>query len=221
MVPIATDIITSELTGRPSPVPALKEQEIPYYGVKEAAFPFNMFQEVDPILGPEMRSTGEVLGLAKNYGEAFFKAQEGVQSKLPLEGTVLISVNRKDKEEVVDVAKSFHESGFKIVATGNTYELIKEAGIPAEKIKKLYEGRPNILDAITNGEIDLIINSPVGKESVHDDSYLRKAAVKSKIPYMTTIAAAKASAEGIKYLKNNATGEIKSLQTLHSEIKDK
>jgi carbamoyl-phosphate synthase large subunit len=221
MVPLATDIITSELTGRPSPVAGLKEQDIPYYGVKEAAFPFNMFQEVDPVLGPEMRSTGEVLGLSPSYGEAFYKAQEGVQSKLPLEGTVLISVNRKDKAEVVEVAKSFSEDGFNILATGNTYELISSAGIPATKVKKLYEGRPNILDMITNGDIDLIINSPVGKDSVHDDSYLRKAAIKAKVPYMTTIAAAKATADGIHYVKTHATGDIKSLQTLHSEIKDK
>lgn len=221
MVPLATDIITSELTGRPSPVAGLKEQDIPYYGVKEAAFPFNMFQEVDPVLGPEMRSTGEVLGLSPSYGEAFYKAQEGVQSKLPLEGTVLISVNRKDKAEVVEVARSFSEDGFNILATGNTYELINAAGIPATKVKKLYEGRPNILDMITNGDIDLIINSPVGKDSVHDDSYLRKAAIKAKVPYMTTIAAAKATADGIHYVKTHATGDIKSLQTLHSEIKDK
>lgn len=221
MVPLATDIITSELTGRPSPVPDLKEQDIPYYGVKEAAFPFNMFQEVDPVLGPEMRSTGEVLGLSPSYGEAFYKAQEGVQSKLPLSGTVLISVNRKDKAEVVEVAKSFSEDGFDIIATGNTYELISGAGIPAKKVKKLYEGRPNILDMITNGDIDLIINSPVGKGSIHDDSYLRKAAIKAKIPYMTTIAAAKATADGIHYVKLHGNGQIKSLQMLHSEICDK
>ncbi|MDO4308008.1 MAG: carbamoyl-phosphate synthase large subunit [Eubacteriales bacterium] len=221
MVPLATDIITSELTGRPSPVPGLKEQEIPNYGVKEAVFPFNMFQEVDPILGPEMRSTGEVLGLSRSYGEAFYKAQEATQLKLPLEGTVLISVNRKDKAEVVEVARSFSESGFRIVATGTTFDLISEAGIPAEKVKKLYEGRPNILDMITNGKIDLIVNSPVGKDSIHDDSYLRKAAIKAKIPYMTTIAAAKATASGIKYVKFHDSGEVKSLQQLHSEIHDK
>ena len=221
MVPLATDIITSELTGRPSPVADLKEQDIPYYGVKEATFPFNMFQEVDPVLGPEMRSTGEVLGLSPSYGEAFFKAQEGVQSKLPLEGTVLISVNRKDKAEVVEVARSFSEDGFNILATGNTYELINAAGIPATKVKKLYEGRPNILDMITNGDIDLIINSPAGKDSVHDDSYLRKAAIKAKVPYMTTIAAAKATADGIHYVKLHGNGEIKSLQMLHSEIREK
>ncbi len=221
MVPLATEIITSELTGKPSPVPNLKEQVIPNYGVKEAVFPFNMFQEVDPILGPEMRSTGEVLGLSSSYGEAFYKAQEAAQSKLPLEGTVLISVNRKDKSEVVDVAKQFAECGFKIVATGTTYELITGAGIEAEKVNKLYEGRPNILDLITNGKIDLIVNSPIGKDSVHDDSYLRKAAIKAKIPYMTTIAAAKATASGIKYVKEHGDSEVKSLQALHGEIHDK
>ena len=221
MVPLATEIITGELTGRPSPVPSLKEQEIPYYGVKESVFPFNMFQEVDPILGPEMRSTGEVLGLSRSYGEAFYKAQEATQSKLPLEGTVLISVNRKDREEVVEVAKQFADSGFRIIATGNTFEVITGAGIPAEKVNKLYEGRPNILDLITNGKIDLIINSPIGKDSVHDDSYLRKAAIKAKIPYMTTIAAAKATASGIRYVKEHGNSETESLQALHAKIKDR
>ena len=222
MVPLATDIITSELTGRKSPVADLKEQNIPYFGVKEAVFPFNMFQEVDPILGPEMRSTGEVLGLAETYGEAFYKAQEATQSKLPLSGTALISVNRKDKAEVVEIAQSFADDGFKLVATGNTYELIKEAGIDVTRINKLSEGgRPNTLDAITNGQIDLIVNSPVGKDSVNDDSYLRKAAIKAKIPYMTTIAAARATAKGIRYVKEHGNGEVKSLQQLHSEITDK
>ena len=221
MVPLATEIITSELTGKPSPVPTLKEQEIPNYGVKESVFPFNMFQEVDPILGPEMRSTGEVLGLSRSYGEAFYKAQEATQSKLPLEGTVLISVNRKDREEVVEVARQFADCGFHIVATGNTYETIINTGIPAERVNKLYEGRPNILDLITNGKIDLIVNSPIGKDSVHDDSYLRKAAIKGKVPYMTTIAAARATASGIQYVKTHGDSEVKSLQMLHSEIHDK
>ncbi len=220
MVPLATDIIT-DITGRPSPVPALKEQDIPYYGVKEAVFPFNMFPEVDPILGPEMRSTGEVLGLSASVGEAFFKSQEATQTRLPLNGTVLISVNRKDRGEVAEVARNFHEAGFRILATGNTCKLIQEAGIPAELVKKLYEGRPNVLDMITNGQIDLIINSPVGADSVHDDSYLRKAAIKGKIPYMTTIAAAKATAEGILYVKKNGSGEVQSLQSLHAQIKDR
>ena len=220
MVPLATEIITSELTGRPSPVPGLKEHTIPYHGVKEAVFPFNMFQEVDPLLGPEMRSTGEVLGLAPTYGEAFFRSQEATQSKLPLEGTVLISVNRKDKAEVVEVAKLFHEDGFTIIATESTCQLIREAGIPADRVNKLQEGRPNILDMITNGKIQLIINSPVGKESVHDDSYLRKSAIKARIPYMTTIAAAKATASGIHYVKKHGQGDVKSLQELHGAIRE-
>ncbi len=221
MVPLATEIITAEITGRPSPVPSLKEQDIPYYGVKEAVFPFNMFQEVDPVLGPEMRSTGEVLGLAKSVGESFFKAQEATQTRLPLGGTVLISVNRKDKSEVVEVGKAFKEAGFKILATEGTCELLKEAGIEAEHVKKLHEGRPNLLDLITNGDIDLIINSPVGEESKHDDSYLRKAAIKAKIPYMTTIAAAKATAEGILQVQKKGNGEVHSLQTLHARIQPK
>ena len=221
MVPLATDIITSELTGRPSPITNLKEQDIPYYGVKEAVFPFNMFQEVDPILGPEMRSTGEVLGLSASYGEAFYKAQEATQSKLPLEGTVLFSVNDRDKAEVVEIAQSFHEAGFSIVATGRTCDLITDAGIPAKKVKKLSEGRPCILDIINNGEVSLIVNTPLGKDALSDDSYLRKSAIKAKIPYMTTMAAAKATADGLLYMKNHPESEVKSIQELHSEIKDK
>lgn len=221
MVPLATEIITSEITGKPSPVPGLKEKVIPYYGVKEAVFPFNMFPEVDPVLGPEMRSTGEVLGLSRSYGEAFFKTQEAVQSKLPLEGTVLISVNKKDKDEVVEIARSLAGDGFEIVATSGTYDLITAAGIPAKKAKKLYEGRPNVGDMITNGDFDLIINSPIGKDSIHDDSYLRKAAIKAKTPYITTVAAARVTAEGIHYLRTHEGSKVKSLQELHSEIHDK
>ena len=221
MVPLATDIITSELTGRPSPITNLKEQDIPYYGVKEAVFPFNMFQEVDPILGPEMRSTGEVLGLSASYGEAFYKAQEATQSKLPLEGTVLFSVNDRDKAEVVEIAQSFNEAGFNIIATGRTCDLITNAGIPAKKVKKLSEGRPCILDFINNGEVNLIVNTPAGKDSLSDDSYLRKAAIKAKVPYMTTMAAAKATADGLLYMKNNSESEVKPIQELHAEIKDK
>ena len=221
MVPLATDIITSQLTGRPSPIPTLKEQNIPYYGVKEAVFPFNMFQEVDPLLGPEMRSTGEVLGLSPSYGEAFYKAQEAAGSKLPKGGTVLFSVNSRDKAEVAAIAKSFHELGFTIIATGRTCDTINDIGVPAKKVKKLYEGRPCILDFINNGEVDLIVNTPAGKESVNDDSYLRKAAVKAKVPYITTMAAAKAAADGLRYMSTHQDSELKSIQELHSEIKEK
>ena len=185
MVPLAIDIVTSELTGRPSPVPSLKEQDIPYYGVKEAVFPFNMFQEVDPVLGPEMRSTGEVLGLSRFYGEAYYKAQEATQLKIPMEGTVLITVNDRDKAEVADVARQFAETGFKILASKNTYKLLQQEGIEAELVNKMQEGRPNILDLIMNGKIDLIVNTPIGKSENVDDSYLRKAAIKKKVPYIT------------------------------------
>ncbi|MBE5890949.1 MAG: carbamoyl-phosphate synthase large subunit [Lachnospiraceae bacterium] len=218
MVPLAVDIVTAELTGRPSPVKNLGERKIPYYGVKEAVFPFNMFPEVDPLLGPEMRSTGEVLGISKSNGEAFFKAQEAAKAELPVSGTALISVNSKDKPEAPEVAKLLHEAGFKIVATGTTYEKIVEANIPAQKVLKLYEGRPNIMDMITNGDIDLVINTPSGKESIHDDSYLRKTAIKAHVPYITTMTGAKAAAEGIKYVNVNGDDDIKSLQEWHAEI---
>ena len=220
MVPLATDIITGELTGRPSPVPALGDRVIPYYGVKEAVFPFNMFPEVDPVLGPEMRSTGEVLGLAETTGEAFFKAEEGAKSNLPLKGTALISVNEQDKPEVAEVAQSLYEDGFRIFATGKTWRTINDAGIPCVKVKNLYEGRPNIIDFITNGDIQLIVNSPAGKDSVHDDSYLRKAAIKHKVTYITTMAAAKAAAEGIAQIKRRGVGEVRSLQEWHAMIKE-
>ncbi len=220
MVNVATQIITSELTGKPSPVADLKEKKYQHYGVKEAVFPFNMFPEVDPLLGPEMRSTGEVLGLASNFGEAFYKAQEATQSKLPLEGTVLFSVNDTDKAELPEVAKAFHECGFKIIATGRTYETIVNSGIPAQKVNKMQEGRPNVLDAITNGEVQLIINTPAGKDKVFDDSYVRKNAIKKKVPYMTTMAAAAATAEGIKAVKAQGQIPVCALQEIHKNISE-
>ena len=218
MVKLATEIIVSEFTGNPSPVPALKDKKYSHYGVKEAVFPFNMFPEVDPLLGPEMRSTGEVLGLSENFGEAFYKAQEATQTRLPLEGTVLFSVNSSSKKELPEIAKDFYECGFKIVATGNTYEVIKEAGIPVEKINKMQEGRPNIVDGIMNGDINLVINTPAGANKQFDDSYVRKTSIKKKIPYITTMAAAKATAAGIKAVKEHGTLNVKSLQELHAAI---
>ena len=221
MVPLAIDVIMQDYTHNPSPVPSLKEKHIPYYGVKEAVFPFNMFPEVDPVLGPEMRSTGEVLGLSSSFGEAFYKAQEATQTSLPLSGTVLISVSRKDKPEVKALAEAFHKAGFSLIATAGTAALIREAGIPVELVKKLSEGRPNILDLITNGKIQMIVNTPVGKDSANDDSYLRKAAIKGKIPYITTMAAGFATAEGILYVKEHGRGEVHSLQALHGMIQEK
>ena len=220
MVKLATQIMTSELTGMPSPITDLKEVKPEYYGVKEAVFPFNMFQEVDPVLGPEMRSTGEVLGLSKDVGEAFFKAQEATLTELPTEGTVLISVSRKDKPEVVDVAKKFEECGMNIVATGSTYDLLVANGVKATRINKMQEGRPNIVDEVMNGNVQLIINTPAAsEEKMFDDSYIRKTAIKAKVPYMTTMAAAKATADGIYSVKNAGKIEVMSLQDIHASIK--
>ncbi len=217
MVPLATQIITMPITGRPSPVPDLREKRFNHCGVKEAVFPFNMFQEVDPLLGPEMRSTGEVLGIADDFGEAFFKAEEATQTALPLEGTVLISVNDRDKSELVEVARGFDECGFKIIATGGTYDMIAAAGIPAKKIFKLQQGRPNVLDVITNNEVSIVINTPDDKKGAMDDSYIRKGVIRARIPYVTTMAAAKASLAGIK-ARQKGSGGVKSLQKYHAEI---
>ena len=221
MVQLATDIMTSVFTGRPSPVPALKEKKFAHYGVKEAVFPFNMFPEVDPLLGPEMRSTGEVLGISSDFGEAFFKAEEATQTKLPLEGTVLISVNDRDKDELVQVADGFRRCGFHIVATKGTCAAIQAAGIPAEAVGKINERRPNVLDRITNGDIDIVVNTPVGKQSTLDDSYIRKAAVKARIPYITTMAAAMATVEGIYDVKHRSRTGVTSLQQFHAQITEK
>ena len=218
MVKLATDIMTSYLTGRPSPVPALKEKKIPHYGVKMPVFPFKMFPEVDPVLGPEMRSTGEVLGMSTSVGEAIYKAQEATQTRLPSSGTVLLSVNDKDKIELIEVARGFYECGFTLMGTGRTCDVMVAAGLPAEKVCKINEGRPNILDKITNGEVAIIINTPNDKKGRGDDSYIRKAAVKAKIPYFTNMAAAKATVQALRSIKKNGHLEVKSLQEFHSEI---
>ncbi len=195
----------------------LRDRKVPYYGVKESVFPFNMFPEVDPVLGPEMRSTGEVLGIADSYGLAFFKAQDAAKSRLPLEGTVLLTVCERDRgEPLARAARRFAELGFRLFATVGTRAFLQGHGIAAEPTPKLHEARPNIADAIANGDIQLVVNTPAGKTSARDDSYIRKAAVKYKVPYITTVAAAVAAAEGIAArLKGDA--QIKSLQEYHAE----
>jgi carbamoyl-phosphate synthase large subunit len=195
----------------------IQPRSIPHFGVKEAVFPFNMFPEVDPLLGPEMRSTGEVLGLAHRFGLAFFKAQEATQQVLPSEGTVLITVSDKDKGVALEVAKRFQELAFKILATEGTHKFLADHGIQSEPIRKMHEGRPNIVDGIKNGEIQLIINTPSGRLSKHDDSYIRKAAIKYKVPYITTTAAATAAARGIAAYRRGH-GRVKSLQRYHRDI---
>ncbi|HOM60935.1 MAG TPA: carbamoyl-phosphate synthase large subunit [Anaerohalosphaeraceae bacterium] len=196
----------------------LKTRKIRYFGVKESVLPFNMLPEVDPVLGPEMRSTGEVLGLADSFGMAFFKSQEAARQPLPLEGTVLITVSDPDKDAIVPAAKQFAAIGFRIIATEGTWAHLQKKGIPAEKIFKLHEGRPNILDAIKNKEIHLVINTPIGRRGVTDDSYIRKAAIQYKIPYITTVAAAAASVKGIAARKAGPI-TVRSLQSYHAEIR--
>ncbi len=195
----------------------LERRPVPHFGVKESVFPFDMFPEVDPVLGPEMRSTGEVLGMADNPGLAYYKAQEAAKQYLPDSGTVLITVSPLDREGGLEAAKQFSELGFAIKATAGTREYLAEHGIPSELILKEHEGRPNITDAIKNGEIQLVVNTPSGKLSAVDDSYIRKAAIKYKVPYITTTTAAVAAARGIAaYRKGH--GSVKSLQEYHADI---
>jgi carbamoyl-phosphate synthase large subunit len=195
----------------------VRQKHIPHYGVKEAVFPFSMFHEVDPLLGPEMRSTGEVLGIADSFGLAFWKAQEAV-TRLPTSGTVLISVSERDRPAVGEVAKGFANLGFKIRATAGTHAFLQSQGIVSEPILKEHEGRPNVTDAIKNREIQLLINTPAGKLSKHDDSYIRKAAIKYKVPYITSLTAALAAVKGISAYREGSTG-VKSLQEYHANLK--
>ncbi len=196
----------------------IKPKNVPHFGVKEAVFPFNMFPEVDPLLGPEMRSTGEVLGMADSFGLAYFKAQEATQLTLPSEGTVLITVSEADRPAVLEVARQFSRLGFKIKATNGTHKFLAGCGIESSLILKMHEGRPHIVDGIKNNEIHLVVNTPSGKLSKHDDSYIRKAAIKYKVPYITTIAAALAATRGIAKVREGHGG-VKSLQSYHLDIK--
>ncbi len=219
MVNIATRLMMGESLGSLN----LKQVKIEHYGIKEAVFPFNMFHEVDPLLGPEMRSTGEVLGLSDSVGLAYYKAQAAVQTPLPVKGNVLISVTiaRYEDQKVVELAQAFKDAGFNILATEGTSDFLKDNGIKTEKVLKLHEGRPNILDKIANGEIDLVINTPSGEKSKHDDSYIRKAAIKHKLPYITTISAAIAAVKGIKaFIEEGEREVVRSLQDYHKAIKN-
>ncbi len=190
---------------------------IPYFGVKEAVFPFNMFPEVDPLLGPEMRSTGEVLGLADSFGLAFYRAQEATGTSLPLQGSVLLTVAETDKPVILEVAKTFERLGFKLLATAGTAAFLEAGGVTAIPVQKMHEGRPNIGDLLKNGEIQLVINTPIGKQSIYDDSYIRKTAIRYKIPYITTAAAAQAAAMGIA-ARRQGKGDICALQSYHARL---
>ena len=195
----------------------IQTRSVPHYGVKESVFPFYYYPEVDPVLGPEMKSTGEVLGMAESFGMAFYKAQDAAKSCLPLTGTVLITVADKDKPGVIDVVRRFTDLGFTIKATAGTRNFLAEHGFIAELANKMRENRPHIEDNIKNGDIHLVINTPRGKASKADDSYIRKAAIMHKIPYITTVAAALAAAKGIEACKAQPT-ELKSLQQYHADL---
>ncbi|MFC1809194.1 carbamoyl-phosphate synthase large subunit [Candidatus Omnitrophota bacterium] len=215
-LPIAR-IATQLMLGKKiSDFPELVKKDIPFFGVKEAVFPFNMFPEVDPILGPEMRATGEVMGIADSFGLAFYKAQVSAGSKLPTEGKVLLTVAGKDKSPLLPIAEKLDELGFEIVATEGTKEFLNDNGIESTLINKIYEPRPNLEDAIKNQELDLIINTPIGKDSKYDDSYIRMLAIQRKIPYVTSIAAAEATVEGIAAVKQGDV-EPRSLQERYAD----
>ncbi|MDD5356325.1 MAG: carbamoyl phosphate synthase large subunit, partial [Candidatus Omnitrophica bacterium] len=215
-IPIARIATHVMLGAKLKQFPELKKHKLPYFGVKEAVFPFNMFPEVDPVLGPEMKATGEVMGIANTFGLAFYKAQEASGSKMPLEGNILVTVADKDKKNLVALAKRISKLGFNIYATTGTGSLLEEKGIPNTRINKLLEGRPNIADAIKNKEIHLIINTPAGASTKYDDSYIRIMAIQHKIPYITTMAAAAATIEGIEAVKQEKDAP-KALQDYYSE----
>jgi len=210
-------LATQILLGKTISDLGLKQKQIKHFGVKEAVFPFNMFPEVDPLLGPEMRSTGEVLGLADSFGLAFFKSQEATQSSLPIEGTVLFTIAEKDKPGSLEAARVFRELGFNILATKGTHQFFTEHGINSKPVPKLGYGRPNLVDAIKNKEIHLVINTPSGKQSKTDSSYIRKAAINYKILNITTIAASLAAARGIA-ARRRGQSKVKSLQNYHEDI---
>jgi carbamoyl-phosphate synthase large subunit len=196
----------------------LQEIRIPYFGVKEAVFPFNMFPEVDPVLGPEMRSTGEVLGMASSFGRAFFKAQEATQSILPQQGAVLFTIADRDKQAALEPVRRFRELGFTILATEGTHRFLQEKGIDTQVVFKIGLGRPHLVDAIKSGQIHLLINTPSGKKGSADSSNIRKEAIKYKIPYITTTAAAIAAAKGIAAVREGEA-KVRSLQSYHGDIR--
>ncbi|ADB57725.1 carbamoyl-phosphate synthase large subunit [Archaeoglobus profundus] len=200
----------------------IKERlNLKHVAVKEAVFPFQKLPGVDPVLGPEMKSTGEVMGIDYDFGLAYYKAQLGAGMRLPLEGTAFISVKDKDKnEKIVWVAKKLKELGFRIIATRGTAEYLKRNGVDVEVVNKISEGRPNILDEIINGNVHLIINTPKGKRGRDEGYLIRRTAVDYNIPYITTLAGAIAAVKGIEAVKKRSIMTIKSIQEYHKEVEE-
>jgi carbamoyl-phosphate synthase large subunit len=187
---------------------------VPGVSVKEAVFPFTKLPGVDAILGPEMRSTGEVMGIADSFGMAFAKAQIAADGSLPLDGALLVTVNDSDKPTVLPIARRFHEMGFRLIATEGTRNYLRSRGVPAEFVRKAHEGRPNAIDLIVSGEVHLLINTPLGKFTQADDFAIRRAAVMHRVPYTTTMSAASAACDAIIALRSR-TGSVRSLQEWH------
>jgi carbamoyl-phosphate synthase large subunit len=189
----------------------------PYVSVKEAVFPFNKFPGTDPVLGPEMRSTGEVMGISDSFGSAFAKSQLAASNGLPLEGVVLITVTDSDKPTVTPIARRFHEMGFRVVATAGTAAYLRARGIPADRIFKVHEGRPNCLDMIVNRDAQLLINTPLGKHAQVDDYLLRQAAIVNRVSYTTTMSAASAASDAILSLRSRKP-TVRCLQEWHAML---
>jgi carbamoyl-phosphate synthase large subunit len=191
-------------------------QEIvpPYVSVKEAVFPFNKFREFDPVLGPEMRSTGEVMGIDEDFGVAFLKSQLAADNGLPTSGAILVTVNDSDKPAATQIAKQFVELGFKVYATAGTAAYLNAHGVTAERVLKVREGRPHCVDLVVNGEVKLLINTPLGKNAQHDDELLRQAAIANHVAYTTTLSAASAARGAIAARRTREPG-VRSLQEWH------
>jgi carbamoyl-phosphate synthase large subunit len=190
---------------------------VPAIFVKAPVFPFSRFAGVDPILGPEMKSTGEVMGIGRRFGTAFAKAWMGAGGRLPTEGKVFLTVHDRDKDNLVPIARSYADLGFQLAATGGTADHLSQAGLEVETLRKVHEGHPHVVDALANDEIALVVNTPLGRESHIDDSAIRQTALRHRVPCVTTLAGARAAAEAIGALKGERF-DVRSLQELHAEV---
>jgi carbamoyl-phosphate synthase large subunit len=216
-VPLAS-VAARVMLGETLEAIGLTEEVTPVFvSVKEAVFPFKKFREFDPILGPEMRSTGEVMGISDSFGSAFAKAQLAADNGLPLSGAVFITVNDHDKAAVVPIARRFHEQGFELYATEGTAAYLRSRGVPAKRVFKVHEGRPHGLDLIVNGEVQLLVNTPFGKHAQRDDYSLRQAAIAHRVPYTTTLSAASAACDAVLSLRSRAP-TVRSLQEWHETL---
>jgi carbamoyl-phosphate synthase large subunit len=214
-VPLAS-LAAAVMTGKTLDELGLHDDVLqPYVAVKEAVFPFSKLQGVDLILGPEMRSTGEVMGIADSFGMAFAKAQISADGALPMEGTVFVTVNDHDKDNLVPIARRFHGLGFRLLGTEGTARYLRARGIPTERVLKVYEGRPNAIDLLVSGQIQLLVNTPLGKLTQQDDYAIRRAALQHQVPYTTTLSAASAACDAIIALRSRA-GEVRALQEWHA-----